>query len=66
MFSECQLKQPLKGSGSGVPDCATSSDQSDLEAYKKVDRERKTKRGDTEPDELEQIHKRGKIATRKW
>ena len=43
-----------------------SADQSDLEAYKKVDRERKRKRGDMEPGELEQIRKRGKIATRKW
>jgi len=38
-------------------------DQSDFEAYKKADRERKRKRVEMEPDELEQIRKRGKIAT---
>jgi len=41
-------------------------DQSDFEAYKKADRERKLKRVEMELNELEQIHKRGKIATRKW
>ena len=41
-------------------------DQSDFEAYKKADRERKRKRVEIQPDELEQIRKRGKIATRKW